>query len=166
VWARAPIGTPRPRVQGRLPRLVFGPLRQRLGQAGDVEGDEVKDQQRVEGRQQAQCPAGVEPGEADRGMLLPLLQQQRGDQEAGEHEEQPHPHVAALEQRAVEMEQHHHGDGDTAQSVEGRDVTQTEWGRVAQWADCSTTHSRRGFAPAGRISSKKEAPIWIGAGIT
>ena len=53
-----------------------------------------------------------------------LVEQQRGDQEAAEREEQRHPEEAAahrVDPRGRQcVEQHDAGDGDAAQSVEGR----------------------------------------------
>ena len=74
------------------------------------------DQQRR--RQDAARPLGVERAEADPPLPFERLQQMRGDQEAGDHEEDVHAHEPARERRdpgVVEQHQHHR---DRAQALD------------------------------------------------
>ncbi len=75
-------------------------------------------------RVQAQRPPDVEVLQAEAAVHAELAQQQRGDQEAAEHEEQvdPEPRAVATQPvgREAGVEQHHGRDADGAQAVEPR----------------------------------------------
>ena len=101
-------------VAADLPELV------RVGEH-EGEHDDAGQQPGQRGQQPA-GPAGPEPAEVDAALLPPLGQQQRADQEAGQHEEQVDAEVAADQE--VGVEQQHAGHRRAPQAVEGRDVAQ------------------------------------------
>ncbi len=100
----------------------------------DLRVDQHRDDHDREGGQEAQGAAGVERAEPDPAAALPLLDEERGDQEPAEDEEDVDPEEPALDlewrrldQRAVE--EHDREDRDGAHAVERGPVAEVEPGR-------------------------------------
>ena len=89
-----------------------------LGEHQAVQRD--SDEQPAERGQQATGAAGPEPSERDVPVLAGLGQEQRRDEEPGEHEEEVHAEVPTGEMTAVEEQDPGHCRA--AQTVQGRDV--------------------------------------------
>ena len=113
------------------------------GIAGD---EEQHEQQR---RQQAAGPAGPERAEPDRPEPVPLVDEERRDQEAGQDEERVDAEVAADEPRDPAVEGHDAEDGERPHPVERRDVREVRLFvrrvRIGHRAD-----ARRRIARSGR----------------
>ena len=97
------------------------------GVADQVERERGHDEE--ERRQQPPGPASPEGGQVDAARADPLLQQERGDQEAGEDEEQVDPEVATLGPPELEVVRHHADDRHAAQAVQGGEVPAGDRGR-------------------------------------
>jgi hypothetical protein len=82
-------------------------------------GEHHRDQER---RGEAQDPSRPEAREVDVPVLLPLLDQERGDEEAAQREEEVDAHEAAAQEPAVVGEDAE--DGDAAQAVQRAQVDQ------------------------------------------
>ena len=71
-----------------------------------------------EGGVQPQCPAGVERTEADASHPAMLVEEERGDEEAREHEEHIDPGPTTDEAREAGVVAEHEEDGGRPQAVE------------------------------------------------
>ena len=104
------------------------PLR-RLGQRRGVDGDgRQQEQQR---RQQPPGPAGPEPAQVDAPGAMALREQQRGDEQAAEHEEGVDPEAPAGHPGDSGVVEHDGKDGTGPEPVQRRDVAQQRLRRLA-----------------------------------
>ena len=84
------------------------------------------DQHQQQGRQQPPGPPGPELPQPDGQPLGPLPDQQRGDQEPGEHEEHVDAEEPAADQGRPAVEEHHAEHGDGPQAVEAGDEAEAD----------------------------------------
>ena len=75
-----------------------------------------------ERRQEAPGPSTPEAGQADATGVDPLLQQQRGDEEAGQDEEQVDAQIATRRPTELQVVGHHADHGHAPEAVERRQV--------------------------------------------
>ena len=95
--------------------------RRRRGQ-DHPDGDEGEEE--PQGGQQPQRPPGVEVAQRDATRPSPFLEQEGGDEEAGEHEEHVDADEPARQRPLPEVADDHPGDGDRPQTVEGGAVAE------------------------------------------
>ena len=93
------------------------------GQQRREHGDDK--QQKHDGRHEA--PHAIHPkmGQIDSMGAIPLLDENAGDQVAGEHEEDGHAQKTARQNRGIKVIQHDCRHGNRAQTVKRRNVTLT-----------------------------------------
>ena len=99
-----------------------------MGVQDQVEGERANDEE--EGRQQPPRPPSPEGGQVDAAGAAPLLEQQRGDEEARQHEEQIDSEVPTRRPTELEVVRHHPDDGGRAQAVQGRQVLPGDGSRL------------------------------------
>ena len=106
----------RPRQVPLQCRLLFWRAEQRSP-------DRHRDEHREHGRQQSPSPAQPELFETDPLLLLALVEQERGDQVAGDDEEHLDSEETARHPPEAAVIEHHCHDADRAEPVEARLVT-------------------------------------------
>ena len=128
-------------------------------------GDEPRherhdEQQQGERRQQASSTSGPECPERDAAGPLHLADQQRRDQEPGEHEEHVHAQVSGPEPRHSDVEQHDQDDRDGAHAIEGYDVP--HGAGLAPWDVGKSAHSglSRSHTTRSRGDVDRTGPGW------
>ena len=97
-----------------------------VGGGEDLGVDGHPEQHHQQGRQQAAGPPGPELPEVDGEALAPLPDQQRGDQEARQHEEHVDGEEAAAEDRRPAVVHHHPEHRQGPQAVEGGDEAEAD----------------------------------------
>ncbi len=150
-------------------RRVARQARQRVGRehGGDREGQQHQHQHR---RHQAPEATPVEPGQVDAAGAAVLVEQARGDDEAGDDEEQVHAQEAGLEAGQAQVIGHHRRHRQTPQAVQrGHPVRQTRsrrhrfLGLRRPHGDCSclvhlALHVSAGIVSAQRCGPASHAP--------
>ena len=106
-----------------------------------------RDQQQRQGRQQAACAPRVEAAEREAAGAFHLVEHERGDEVAGQDEEDVDPQEPAAHPRGAEVVDHDPGDGDRADPVEPAQVRHARGGVPAGATGATVVPRARG---AGR----------------
>src|ERR1700733_8299841 len=102
------------------------------------EGFDRKQKNEKRGKQ-PQGATQIEFPEADGRGLVPLLQEQAGNQKSAEHKENVDAERASLKKRDISMVGHNDEHGEGADAIERGPVSQTKRRRHYVWANVSSS---------------------------